>query len=187
MTNVLRSGSRRLRLLIVAVVVVAVAGSAIASAAVRRLDGSATAGVGALRLDPPDTLPAGPGFQNMVGMVDLVNAERARLGLAALEWHDQVAAAAAAHSADMAAHGVMSHTGSDGSNAGDRLGRQGLAGGWGETIGAGPQHEQQMFQSWMASAPHRTILLGDYRYVGVAAVSNGSGTPYWTLDVTTGA
>ncbi len=148
-----------------------------------RIDGAATARIGAARLDPP-TPPPGPADQ-VLGreLVELLNRERSGRGLAAVTWHDQVAAAASAHSADMASHRQMSHTGSDGSDAGRRLERAGFEwGGWAENIGAGYETAASMFDGWMNSPGHRVNMLGEYRYVGVAAV-DGGGARYWTLVV----
>jgi uncharacterized protein YkwD len=116
-------------------------------------------------------------------VVDLVNAERRRNGLAPTAWHPQVAAAALAHSSDMAARGVMSHTGSDGSNTGDRLRRAGFEWtAWGENVAAGFTDAAAVFNAWMGSSGHRRQILGNFTYVGVAAVAATDGTPYWTLD-----
>ena len=67
-----------------------------------------------------------------------------------------IAAVAAAHSADQAARSTMSHTGADGSNAGQRLTRQGVTWtSWGENVGAGFNDPATLLQAWLASPTHR--------------------------------
>ena len=119
-------------------------------------------------------------------MLELVNAERAARDLAPFAWNDRVAAAALAHSIDMADRGVMSHTGGDGSSAGDRLRRAGFAwNAWGENVAYGYRDAPSVVAGWMASSGHRRQMLGDYTYIGVAAVA-GDGTLYWTMDFASG-
>lgn len=126
----------------------------------------------------PEPSPADEGAE----VVSLLNAERASRGLAPVTIQSQVVAAAEAHSADQAATGVMSHTGSDGSNTGDRLERAGFTWrGWGENVGAGYRNSEHMFDGWMNSTGHRENMLGDYAYVGVAVVDAADGTRFWTM------
>lgn len=147
------------------------------------IDRAATARQSAARIAAPTPPPAATEDALGLELVDRLNAERARRGLPALEWQPQVAAAALAHSTDMAAHRRMSHTGTDGSNAGDRLVRAGFTwGAWAENIGAGYATPAAMFDGWMNSSGHRANMLGQHRYVGVAAV-DGGGALYWTLVV----
>jgi uncharacterized protein YkwD len=117
-------------------------------------------------------------------LVDLANAARAAEGLAPLAWNDLVAAAATAHSLDMAATESMNHAGSDGSDGGDRLTAQGFRWtAWGENIAAGFTETEPLFDAWMASSGHRRQILGDYRYIGLGVGTSPSGTHYWTLVV----
>ncbi len=150
-----------------------------------RIDGAATARVVAARLAVPVASPPPVSQSEAAGraLVEMLNAERARRGLSAVSWHGQVAAAASAHSADMAGSRRMSHTGTDGSNAGQRLERTGFVwGSWAENVGAGYPNATAMFDGWMTSAGHRENMLGQFRYVGVAAIEGG-GAIYWTLVV----
>lgn len=126
----------------------------------------------------PDPEPTGEGAQ----VVALLNAVRRDQGLSPLDHHARVSAAAAAHSADQAAHDTMRHRGSDGSHAGDRLERAGFTwGSWGENVGSGYGTADAMFQGWMNSSGHRQNMLGDFDYVGVAVVDAADGTRYWTM------
>lgn len=129
---------------------------------------------------PPTTAPesAGEGAE----VVGLLNAERSSRGLAPVAIQAQVVAAARAHSADQAATGVMSHTGSDGSNTGDRLERAGFTWrGWAENVGAGHTSPAHIYDGWLNSPGHRANMLGDYAYIGVAVVDAADGTRFWTM------
>jgi len=141
---------------------------------------AATASKHAVRVDPPR---AGPNVGDLTVILAMVNTARAGTGLAPMVWDTRVATAAQAHSADMAAINLMTHTGSDGSNAGDRL----LSAGfdwraWGENVAAGQTSVQSAFDAWMASPGHRAQILGDYAVVGLGAAQGSNGTIYWTLD-----
>lgn len=162
-----------------------------AAASTRSLDSAATVRAPADRMTrtpvdappppPAATAPATTGSTAGQRVVDLLNAERASRGLPAVAWHDQVAAAASLHSDDQAAHRQMSHTGSDGSNTGDRLDRVGFDWrGWAENVGAGYPTPAAMFEGWLNSDGHRANMLGNYRYVGVA-VTSADGVRYWTM------
>ncbi len=91
----------------------------------------------------------------------LFNSERSKAGLPAVVMAPQLAAAAAAHAADMRARGVMSHTGGDGSDPGTRIARTGYpARTWGEIIGQRYPTPAAMVAGWMNSPGHKAIILG---------------------------
>ncbi|MDG4759601.1 CAP domain-containing protein [Micromonospora sp. WMMD710] len=113
-------------------------------------------------------------------VVDLVNAERAKAGCKALSIDDKLMTAAQKHSQDQADHQNMSHTGSDGSNAGVRLDRVGYA--WrtyGENVAWNQKTPAAVMDAWMNSSGHRANILNcAFTEIGVGiASSNG---PYWT-------
>jgi uncharacterized protein YkwD len=118
-------------------------------------------------------------------LVEQINAERAAYGLAPYQFDAAIAAAAATHSADQAAQRKMSHTGTDGSNAGQRLTRQGVRwNSWGENVGAGFNDPATLAQAWLASPTHRPIVLhATYTRVGAGVATASDGTRYWTMDV----
>jgi uncharacterized protein YkwD len=141
---------------------------------------AATASTRAVRVDPPQP---GQNTADATAILGLVNTARATAGLAPLAWNDQVASAALAHSTDMAAMNRMTHTGSDGSNAGDRLRRAGFVWqAWGENVAAGFRSVQSVFDAWMASPDHKRQILGSFTLLGLGAAQGSSGTVYWTLD-----
>jgi uncharacterized protein YkwD len=86
----------------------------------------------------------------------LVNADRARAGCAPLEWDGRAAAAAQAHSEDMAMRGYFDHTSPEGHTAVDRL----RAGGGtfralAENIAVGQRSAQEVVSGWLDSPGHR--------------------------------
>jgi uncharacterized protein YkwD len=97
--------------------------------------------------------------------------------------------AARAHSRDMAAHGLFSHTGSDGSSPGQRVTRAGYR--WstvGENIASGVRTAPRVVAGWLASPHHcANIMTAGFRQMGVAfAVNPGSEEViYWTEDFAT--
>lgn len=113
-------------------------------------------------------------------MLELINAERAKVGAQPLAFDGDLNESSEQHSAWMIATDTFSHTGSGGSSAGDRMAAAGYvfsgSWAWAENIAwmstrapAGLQDEvQQLHTSLMNSAGHRTNLLNDtYREIGV--------------------
>jgi uncharacterized protein YkwD len=141
--------------------------------------GAEVSGTG-FRLDPPSVPPLE--LRIAVEMFELVNVERASRGLNPLTPHDQVGAAARAHAGDMAVVDRLQHIGSDGSDAGTRIAREGFNwGSWGENIGVAFTTAQPVFDAWMGSDGHRDQILGAFTFMGVGAEATGDGTPYWVL------
>ncbi|MGW2645332.1 CAP domain-containing protein [Streptomyces sp. NPDC001393] len=114
-------------------------------------------------------------------VVQLVNAERAKVGCHPLTVNAELTKAAQAHSADMAAHQNMSHTGSDGSSPGDRITAAGYAwSAYGENVAYGYATPEQVMNGWMNSPGHRANILNcSYQEIGVGLAQPGS---YWTQD-----
>ena len=122
----------------------------------------------------------------------VVNAERARHGLRALRPSRRLGAAARSHAADMVGRGYFAHE-----RPGWTLPGRLRAAGWtgvasAEAIAWGCGHlgvPSAVLDSWLASPPHRAIVLGRYNRAGVGlAVGSplaidcpGAGT--WVLDV----
>lgn len=168
-----------------------VAGATVA-AAIPTLDQPARATAPAVRFDPPaPPLPAvqlPPNHQQHVdGMVSAINAARAQRGLAPVQPQPLVAQAAQLHAAEMAARQVMSHTGANGSDAGERLTAVGFDwAAWGENVAAGFDDAARVVTSWMASTQHRNNILGDFEYIGVGVDVSSTDTPYWTITLASG-
>jgi hypothetical protein len=119
-------------------------------------------------------------------VVRLVNQERAARGIAALVRNSSLDAAARRHSDDMANGNFFSHTGSDGSSAGDRIfatGYRWIA--YGENIAAGHRTPAEVVAAWMNSDGHRrNILDPGFKEIGVALVLRPGTTYgyYWTQE-----
>lgn len=100
----------------------------------------------------------------------VVNIERAAAGRAELRYDERLEAVARAHGEDMARNGFFSHTGSDGSDIGQRLLRGGMAYCFAaENIARGQRSLAEVMASWMGSRGHRrNILHRSAHTVGVA-------------------
>ena len=135
--------------------------------------------VGVFACAPPP--PAG----QPSSMLLQVNAQRRNAGAVALVWCPSLGRAAAAHSADQAAHNLMPHTGSDGSDNVVRDERNGYLN-WtalGENVAAGYPSEAAVLTAWMASPGHRANILNPaFTHMGSEVVTAANGTPYWTQD-----
>lgn len=139
---------------------------------------SSAVGIDATGSQPSQAPPA-----LIAEVVRLANVERAAAGRPELASHPAVTQAALAHSADQAATGRMSHTGSDGSDAGTRLTRAGFEWRtWGENVAVGQRTAADVMAAWMASPGHRAnILSTSFTTVGVGVATDASGRPYWTM------
>ncbi|MFI9253907.1 CAP domain-containing protein [Streptomyces sp. NPDC053069] len=114
-------------------------------------------------------------------IVQLVNAERAKAGCRPLTLNTALTKAAQDHSADMAAHQNMSHTGSDGSAPGDRITAAGYDwSAYGENVAYGYSTADEVMAGWMSSPGHRANILNcSFQQIGVGLAQPGS---YWTQD-----
>ncbi|KUN04692.1 hypothetical protein AQI95_19335 [Streptomyces yokosukanensis] len=114
-------------------------------------------------------------------ILQLVNAERAKVGCRPLTLNSELTKAAQAHSADMASHRNMSHTGSDGSSPGERITAAGYQwSAYGENVAYGYATADQVMTGWMNSPGHRANILNcSFKEIGVGLAQPGS---YWTQD-----
>ncbi|MER6853213.1 MULTISPECIES: CAP domain-containing protein [Streptomyces] len=113
----------------------------------------------------------------------LVNKERASAGCSPVAANDRLTRAADDYSDVMAASGVMSHTGPDGSTMTSRVEAAGYE--WstlGENIARGQSDAASVMESWMNSPGHRANILNcSFKELGVG-VHFGDGGPWWTQD-----
>ncbi|MCS0638090.1 CAP domain-containing protein [Streptomyces sp. LP05-1] len=125
------------------------------------------------------------GSTSAARVVELVNAERAKVGCSPVKVNAKLTSAAQAHSQDQASHKNMSHTGSDGSNPGDRITRAGYR--WqtyGENVAYGYQTPESVMTGWMNSPGHkRNILNCAFKEIGVGLAQPGN---YWTQNFAAG-
>jgi uncharacterized protein YkwD len=94
-------------------------------------------------------------------LLSLINEARAAAGVPALSLDSRLAAAAQAHSVDMACNNMISHTGSNGSTIGQRIVAAGYSPSWYVEIIAigGPQ---DAMTQWKASPDHWNAVLSRY-------------------------
>jgi uncharacterized protein YkwD len=117
-------------------------------------------------------------------LLDRINKARTAKRRRKLQAHPALAAAAAAHSADLASHGLCQHDGSDGSTVQDRVRRQGYSPvAVAENLAFGAESPAQVVSLWLKSDAHRDNLLGKaYAHAGVAVATGSAGpSPVWTL------
>ncbi|MER5521608.1 CAP domain-containing protein [Streptomyces sp. NPDC002763] len=114
-------------------------------------------------------------------IVELVNAERSKVGCSALTLNKTLSKVAQAHSEDMALHQNMSHSGSDGSSPGDRITSAGYTwSAYGENVAYGYASPEQVMAGWMASPGHKANILNcTFKEIGVGLAQPNS---YWTQD-----
>lgn len=112
-------------------------------------------------------------------VVDLVNAERAKEGLAPLTVNTKVQAAAQVRA--MESEKLFSHTRPDGSSFATALKEQGVSyRRAGENIAWGQRTPQQVVNAWMNSAGHRANIMNpNFTTIGVGYYQNANGTNYW--------
>ncbi|QPF76385.1 CAP domain-containing protein [Roseateles sp. DAIF2] len=131
-----------------------------------------------------------PDFQ--AELLRLINERRARGAVCgaetlaaapALAWQTQLAQAAARHSQDMADKSFFSHTGSDGSNAGQRISATGYTWSrWGENIAYGYTSSAAVVDGWMKSEGHcRNIMNPAFTEMGLACVRQSQSNPASTV------
>ena len=116
--------------------------------------------------------------QFMEEVLSLINVEREKVGVGLLCLNKALTNAALLHSLDQYNNQKMSHTGSDGSNPGQRIDRQnyGSLFTWGENVAYWYQTPASVMNAWMNSAGHRANILNpDFSNIGIGFVGF-----YWT-------
>lgn len=141
----------------------------------------------------PPSNPVPPGqlndFQSL--MLDIVNEARSQSRNCGTQffaaapdviWDERIEVAAQMHSEDMAASGTLSHSGSDGSDAGDRLLMENYDWfTWGENILFGLNDAQNALDALLDSPSHCSLIMGqDFLEVGAGSARGGNST-YWTI------
>lgn len=115
-------------------------------------------------------------------VVDLVNAERAKAGVAPLTLDSSISNVARTKSQDMATNNYFAHTSPTYGSAGSMLSQFGVKySAWGENIASGQKTPQQVVTAWMNSQGHReNILSSTFTKIGVGYATNSKGVAYWT-------
>ena len=142
-------------------------------------------GVGPTATPPPVSCAYERNADYETQILQLINSARAANGLPALSLQNQLSAAALAHSADMACHSFLDHTGSDKSSHSSRLTAQGYKYTYeSENIYAGG-NAQDAFDWWMNSPIHRANILSSKVTqigIGFAYFASSQYGGYYTLD-----
>ena len=112
-------------------------------------------------------------------VVDLVNAERAKEGLAPLTVNTNVQAAAQVRAKEC--EQSFSHTRPDGTSFATALKEQNVSyRSAGENIAWGQRSPQEVVNAWMNSSGHRAnIMNANFTTIGVGYYQNTKGTNYW--------
>lgn len=119
--------------------------------------------------------------RDAVAIVELVNRDRALVGLGPLRCENALSRAALGHSEDMCAQGFFDHRSPSGSTPYRRVAATGFkADRVAENIARGPVSPQEAHADWMSSPGHRANVLASYfANIGVARSLCGSAF-YWT-------
>ena len=126
-------------------------------------------------------------------VIDLLNGERAQVGLDPLTKDPLLSQAAQLHSESMADNDFFSHTGADGSTFSEHIQDTGYQYSMaGENIAAGYSTPEDVVEAWMNSSGHRANILNqNFKEVGVGYnfLANDTGAVnyfhYWTVDFAT--
>jgi uncharacterized protein YkwD len=131
--------------------------------------------------NPVSTSPQDIFDQQILG---LVNQERAKVGADPLKINEQLDLAADQHTLDQASMNKMTHSGSNGSNLGDRIKNAGYVfSSAAENVAYGYGDAAAVMTGWMNSEGHRkNILNPDLKEIGIGYAQGADGRPYWTQD-----
>ena len=123
------------------------------------------------------TVTSQTAFENKV--LELVNAERAKNGLSALQMDESVRKVARVKSSDMSQNNYFSHTSPTYGTPFEMLKSYGISyKSAGENIAQGYTSPEAVVNGWMNSSGHRAnILNASYTHIGIGYEANGN---YWT-------
>ncbi|OQX97288.1 MAG: hypothetical protein B6I20_12955 [Bacteroidetes bacterium 4572_117] len=112
---------------------------------------------------------------------NLINAHRQSIGLASLEYNDEIWKGAYGHSKNMADGTVdFGHVGFSERVSGIRT-NMGLAGGSSsENVAMGYSSANAVVSGWLNSTGHKDNIEGDFTYSAVSAVKSENGQYYYT-------
>jgi hypothetical protein len=114
-------------------------------------------------------------------VLDLINQERAKVGVPQLADSETIDEAADLHALDMATNNNFSETGTDGSTVASRTNFFGYPfSNVGEAIAFGPATAAEVVAQWLNDPVQRNTLLDPtFTEAGLGVVSNTDGTIYW--------
>ena len=130
------------------------------------------------------TSPAVPAVETAMAteVLNLVNAERAKVGAPALKFHKELQDAAVIKSKDMADNNYFSHQSPTYGSPFDLLQSLGISyTAAGENIAAGQPSAESVMKAWMNSPGHKANILNtNYTHIGVGIYKGGSYGIYHT-------
>ncbi len=107
-------------------------------------------------------------------MVELVNAQRAKLGIAPLKWREDLATVGRKHSTDMFERGYFSHYSPEGKDVGDRLIDAGITYSYaGENLALAPNVERAHTGLMNSQGHKRNILDPAFKEIGIGVINGG--------------
>jgi len=142
-------------------------------------------GVPTIKVSGPASCSYSSSSSYQTEIANLINRARAEAGLPALNVNPLLTAAAQGHSIDQACHGLISHSGSDGSSPSQRIAAAGYAASFASEIIYGSGYPQTAFDWWMSDQVHRNEILNasvTEMGVGYAYVPGTSAGGYYTVD-----
>jgi len=149
--------------------------------------GSVSASV-SLTVQAPAPAPAptpAPGGTLQTRVHELVNAERARVGVAPLTVHSALTNAAQSYAELMAGTNCFSHTCGSVPNFADRITAAGYTG-WrtvAENIAYGYTTPEAVVSGWMNSSGHRANILNSaFKETGIGVKADPNGRLYWVQE-----
>jgi uncharacterized protein YkwD len=113
----------------------------------------------------------------------LLNQERQKAGLPALQFNNALWTAAYGHATNMARQNMLNHT-LDGKGTADRITAAGYRYSYyGENIAYNYANAQATLNAWMNSPGHRAnILSPNFTEMGISMAFNAQGQPYYCAD-----
>ncbi|HSL43567.1 MAG TPA: CAP domain-containing protein, partial [Anaerolineales bacterium] len=142
-------------------------------------------GVPTVKVSGPSSCNYSTSSSYQTELANLINNARAEAGLPPLAVNAQLTAAAQGHSIDQACHGLISHSGSDGSSPSQRVAAAGYAASRSSEIIYGSGYPQTAFDWWMNDQIHRDEILNPYvteMGVGYAYVPGTARGGYYTVN-----
>lgn len=116
-------------------------------------------------------------------VLELVNADRTKVGCPALVDDPALDKLAAAHSADMAARGVLEHTNAQGEDPYARARAAGILTLRAENTAAGQTTAAKVVEDWLGSTGHKQNIENcQFTTSGIGSAKAADGSIYWTQD-----
>lgn len=117
-------------------------------------------------------------------VVNLVNGERAKVGISPVKLDTELSKVAALKSKDMRDKVYFSHTSPTYGSPFDMMKTYGITYKYaGENIAAGQTSAESVMNSWMNSPGHKANILNkNYTHIGVGYAKGGTYTHYWTQE-----